>query len=493
MLWNCSALSRFEPMEKILNYINGALLAPISNEFIDNINPSTGEVYSYCPDSDERDVALAYDAAAAAFPAWSNMSVNERSNILLKISRLIEERNDELALAESIDQGKPLWLAKLGEIPRAKSNVHFFATAIEHFASESHAMGNQAINYTLRTPIGVVGCISPWNLPLYLFTWKIAPALAAGNCVVAKPSEVTPMTAYLFSKICIDAGLPQGVLNIVHGLGPKVGSAMVAHEKITAISFTGGTKTGAEIARIAAPMFKKLSLELGGKNPNIVFADCDFEKTVKESVRASFTNQGEICLCGSRIYIERSIYEKFKIEFVAQVKALTIGDPLHESTKVGAIVSKLHFDKVLSYISIAQEEGGKILTGGKAYKPKGNCANGYFIEPTVIEGLGSECRTNQEEIFGPLVTLQPFDTEQEVLELANGTPYGLACILFTENLSKAHRVAANIKSGIVWVNCWLLRDLRTPFGGVKQSGVGREGGWEALKFFTETKNVCIKI
>jgi aminomuconate-semialdehyde/2-hydroxymuconate-6-semialdehyde dehydrogenase len=493
MLRNCSALSRFEPMEKILNYINGALLAPISNEFIDNINPSTGEVYSYCPDSDERDVALAYDAAAAAFPAWSNMSVNERSNILLKISRLIEERNDELALAESIDQGKPLWLAKLGEIPRAKSNIHFFATAIEHFASESHAMGNHAINYTLRTPIGVVGCISPWNLPLYLFTWKIAPALASGNCVVAKPSEVTPMTAYLFSKICIDAGLPQGVLNIVHGLGPKVGSAMVAHEKITAISFTGGTKTGAEIARIAAPMFKKLSLELGGKNPNIVFADCDFEKTVKESVRASFTNQGEICLCGSRIYIERSIYEKFKIEFVAQVKALTIGDPLHESTKVGAIVSKLHFDKVLSYVSIAKEEGGNILTGGKAYKPEGNCANGYFIEPTVIEGLGSECRTNQEEIFGPLVTLQPFDTEQEVLEMANSTPYGLACILFTENLSKAHRVAANIKSGIVWVNCWLLRDLRTPFGGVKQSGVGREGGWEALKFFTETKNVCIKI
>jgi aminomuconate-semialdehyde/2-hydroxymuconate-6-semialdehyde dehydrogenase len=480
-------------MENIFNYINGVLQAPVSNQFLENINPATGEVYSLCADSDERDVALAYEAAEAAFPIWSEMPANDRSKILLKIAQLIAEKNDELALAESIDQGKPLWLAKHGEIPRAQSNIHFFATAIEHFASEAHPMGNHAINYTLRTPIGIVGCISPWNLPLYLFTWKIAPALAAGNCVVAKPSEITPMTAYLFSKICIEAGLPKGVLNIVHGLGPKVGSAIVAHEKITAISFTGGTKTGAEIARIAAPMFKKLSLELGGKNPNIIFADCDFEKTVKESVRASFTNQGEICLCGSRIYIERSIYEQFKTAFVAQVESLKIGDPLQDDTKVGAIVSKLHFDKVLSYIALAKEEGGAILTGGKSFNPGGNCSNGFFIEPTVIEGLGHLCRTNQEEIFGPVVTLQPFDTEEEVLAMANSTQYGLACTVFTENLSKAHRVAGKIKSGIVWVNCWLLRDLRTPFGGVKQSGVGREGGWEALRFFTETKNVCVKI
>jgi len=480
-------------MENIFNYINGVLQAPVSNQFLENINPATGEVYSLCADSDERDVALAYDAAEAAFPIWSEMPANDRSKILLKLAQLIAEKNDELALAESIDQGKPLWLAKHGEIPRAQSNIHFFATAIEHFASEAHPMGNHAINYTLRTPIGIVGCISPWNLPLYLFTWKIAPALAAGNCVVAKPSEITPMTAYLFSKICIEAGLPKGVLNIVHGLGPKVGSAIVAHEKITAISFTGGTKTGAEIARIAAPMFKKLSLELGGKNPNIIFADCDFEKTVKESVRASFTNQGEICLCGSRIYIERSIYEQFKTAFVSQVASLKIGDPLQDDTKVGAIVSKLHFDKVLSYIALAKEEGGAILTGGKSFNPGGNCSNGFFIEPTVIEGLGHLCRTNQEEIFGPVVTLQPFDTEEEVLAMANSTQYGLACTVFTENLSKAHRVAGKIKSGIVWVNCWLLRDLRTPFGGVKQSGVGREGGWEALRFFTETKNVCVKI
>ncbi|MCG9879305.1 MAG: aldehyde dehydrogenase [Bacteroidia bacterium] len=480
-------------MENILNYINGELVAPVSQSFLDNINPATNEVYSYCPDSDERDVQLAYEAAEAAFPIWSEMSTGDRSRIMLKIARLIEENNDALSLAESIDQGKPLWLAKHGEIPRAQSNIHFFATAIEHFASEAHPMGNHALNYTLRTPVGVVACISPWNLPLYLFTWKIAPAIAAGNCVVAKPSEITPMTAYLFSKICMEAGLPKGVLNIVHGLGPKVGSAMVGHPKINTISFTGGTKTGAEIARVAAPMFKKLSLELGGKNPTIIFADCDFEKTVKESVRASFTNQGEICLCGSRIYVERSIYDKFKTAYVTQVAALKIGDPLQDETKVGAIASKVHFDKILSYIELAKEEGGSILTGGKAFVPQGRCENGLFIEPTVIEGLNHLCRTNQEEIFGPVVTLQPFDTEEEVLEYANSTQYGLACSVWTENLGKAHRVSAKIKSGIVWINCWLLRDLRTPFGGVKQSGVGREGGWEALRFFTEAKNVCVKL
>ncbi|MDP1727775.1 MAG: aldehyde dehydrogenase [Bacteroidota bacterium] len=480
-------------MQKILNYINGALTEPVSKQYIDNIDPSTGEVYSICADSDERDIELAYQAAEAAFEGWSNMNINGRSKIMLKIANLIEKNIDKLSLAESIDQGKPLWLAKNGEIPRAQANIHFFATAIEHFASEAHSMGTHALNYTLRTPIGVVGCISPWNLPLYLFTWKIAPALAAGNCVVAKPSEITPMTAFLFSELCMEAGLPKGVLNIVHGLGPKVGSALVAHEKITAISFTGGTKTGAEIARIAAPMFKKLSLELGGKNPNIVFADCDFEKAVTESVRASFTNQGEICLCGSRLLIERSIYDKFKDAFVKEVKKLKVGDPLLNETKVGAIASKMHFDKVLSYVELAKQEGGTILTGGKAFSPEGRCAGGYFIEPTVIEGLSYNCRTNQEEIFGPVVTLQPFDNEEEALMMANSTTYGLATTLWTENLSKAHRVAANVKSGLVWVNCWLLRDLRTPFGGMKQSGVGREGGWEALRFFTESKNVCIKL
>lgn len=480
-------------MQKILNYINGELVQPVSDTYLENIDPSTGQVYSLCADSDERDVALATEAAHVAFPIWSNMSASDRSKIMLRIAHLIEKNLDALALAESIDQGKPLWLAKNGEIPRAQANIHFFATAIEHFASEAHPMGNHALNYTLRTPIGVVACISPWNLPLYLFTWKIAPALAAGNCVVAKPSEVTPMTAYLFSKICIEAGLPKGVLNIVHGLGPKVGAALSVHPQIPVISFTGGTKTGAEIARVAAPLFKKLSLELGGKNPMIIFADCDFEKTVKESVRASFTNQGEICLCGSRIYIEASIYDRFKAAYIEEVKRLKVGDPLLADTKVGAIASKLHFDKIMSYIDLAKTEGGKIVTGGNSVKVEGRCEEGYFIEPTVIEGLTETCRTNQEEIFGPVVSLQSFESEEEVIALANSTNYGLACILFTENLTRAHRVAGLVKSGIVWINCWLLRDLRTPFGGMKQSGVGREGGWEALRFFTEPKNVCIKL
>lgn len=481
-------------MQKILNYIDGKLIEPVGGKFMDNMDPSTGSAYSLCPDSDELDVAKAVEAAQKAFPIWSNTPSEKRSRIMLRISELIEQNLDEFAKAETIDQGKPLWLSKNGEIPRAISNIRFFGTAIEHFASEAHPMGEHAINYTLRTPIGVVGCISPWNLPLYLFTWKIAPAIATGNCVVAKPSEVTPMTAFLLSKICIEAGLPAGVLNIVHGLGPKVGSAMTVHPDIKAISFTGGTKTGAEIARVAAPMFKKLSLELGGKNPNIIFADCDFDKMLNETLRSSFLNQGEICLCGSRIFIERPLYERFKTAFVEKVKKeLIVGDPLEPSTKTGAIVSQMHFEKVLSYIELAKQEGGSILCGGKAVKPEGRCHTGWFIEPTVIEGLSYDCRTNQEEIFGPVVTITPFDTEEEVLMMANSTQYGLASTIWTENLTRAHRMAANIKAGIVWINCWLLRDLRTPFGGVKSSGVGREGGLEALRFFTEPKNVCVKL
>jgi len=353
-------------------------------------------------------------------------------------------------------------------------------------------MENTAINYTLRRPIGIVGCISPWNLPLYLFTWKIAPALAAGNCVIAKPSEITPMTAYMLSKICIEAGLPAGVLNIVHGLGPTAGQAMVEHPEIKAISFTGGTTTGRRLAATAAPMFKKLSLELGGKNANIIFDDCDFENTLKTTVHSSFANQGQICLCGSRIFVQKGIYEKFKNAFVEKVKHLKIGDPSTD-VNIGAIVSKQHQEKIVSYIALAKEEGGKILCGGEIYQPDDDrCKEGYFIAPTIIEGLRYDCRTNQEEIFGPVVTITPFDTEEEVLKMANSTEYGLACSIWTSELNKAHRMAEKMESGIVWINCWLLRDLRTPFGGVKNSGVGREGGWEALRFFTEAKNVCIK-
>lgn len=480
-------------MQKILNYIDGKLIEPSSGKFLDNYNPSEGKVYSLVADSDEKDVTLAVAAAKKAFPTWSKMASEERCKILLKIADLIDRDLEKLALAESIDNGKTVKFAKAVDIYRASSNLKFYATAALHFASEAHVNEGDSVNYTTRMSIGVVGCISPWNLPLYLFTWKIAPALAAGCTVIGKPSELTPMTAFLFSQLCIEAGLPPGVLNIIHGLGGKAGQAIVEHAEITAISFTGGTVTGKKIAATAAPMFKKLSLELGGKNPNIIFADCDFEQAVKTSVLSSFSNQGEICLCGSRIFVERSLFDRFVNEFVKRTKELKIGDPLDEANQLGAIVSEGHLKKVLSYVSLAKEEGGKILTGGNQIKISGRCANGYFMEPTVIVGLDEKCRTNQEEIFGPVVTIMPFDTEEEVLGFANCTPYGLSATIWTENLKRAHRVAHQIKSGIIWVNCWLHRDLRTPFGGMKQSGVGREGGWEAIRFFTEAKNICVKL
>lgn len=477
-------------MIRIANYVNGAFCAPISGSYLDNYNPATGQVYSLIPDSDPRDVEAAVEAAKNAFLAWSGLSRAERSDHLLRVAEGIAAKLDELAMAESIDNGKPLWMSKRVDIPRASDNFRFFATAILHDHSELHDTDGKYLNYTLRHPIGVAGCISPWNLPLYLFTWKIAPALAAGNTVVAKPSEITPMTAYLLSKICDEVGFPKGVLNIVHGLGAKVGAAIAAHVDVPIISFTGGTATGAEIARVAAPMFKKLSLELGGKNPNIIFNDCDFEAALSTSVNSSFSNQGQICLCGSRIYVQRGIYEKFKTAFVQKVSAMKVGNPMDADVKLGAVVSEAHYSKILSYIDLAKQEGGVVLTGGV---PAETGLGGWFIRPTIIEGLPVSCRTNQEEIFGPVVTIQPFDTEDEVVGYANATKYGLASTVWTTDVTKAHRVAAALHTGIVWVNCWLVRDLRTPFGGVKQSGVGREGGWEALRFFTEAKNVCLPI
>jgi len=478
---------------EISNYIGGVFCPPAGNKYIDNVNPATGAVYSRTPDSGPEDVDRAAEAAQAAFGSWSATPAEERFRVLNRIAELIEAHLDELALAETNDNGKPLWLSRKVDIPRASSNFRFFATGLMHFSSESHQMEDQAINYTLRQPIGVVGCISPWNLPLYLFTWKIAPALAAGNCVVAKPSEVTPATGYLLAKICAEAGLPAGVLNIIHGTGPSCGSAIVRHPLVKAVSFTGSTRAGQEIASVAAPAFKKISLELGGKNPNIIFADCDWDRMMHTTMQSSFANQGQICLCGSRILVEESIYEKFKEEFIARTRKLTIGDPLEESTRQGAIVSKAHFDKVLACIDLAREEGGTVLLGGNPVKGTGRCANGYFIEPTIIEGPGPGSRTNMEEIFGPVVTLQTFKTEEEALRLANASDYGLAATIWTRDLSRAHRMSARVHSGIIWVNCWLHRDLRTPFGGFKNSGTGREGGWEAMRFFTEPKNVCVLI
>ncbi|MBR9859199.1 aldehyde dehydrogenase [bacterium] len=479
-------------MFKLSNYIDGALVPPASGQYIDNYNPAKGEVYSLIPDSGEEDMDNAVKAARRAFPGWSTLTADQRSEWIMKLSNRINEKLAELAEAESKDNGKPVWLATQVDIPRARDNFAFFATGIKHFASESHQTAPKVINYTLKQPIGVAACISPWNLPLYLFTWKIAPALAAGNTVVAKPSEITPMTAHLLSEICIEVGFPAGVLNIVHGNGPNAGNALVNHDDIDLLSFTGGTATGAKIASVLAPKFKKMSLELGGKNPNIIFDDCDFEKALKTTLNSSFANQGQICLCGSRIYIQRGIYEKFRDAFVEATSKFKVGDPKDPDSRMGAIVSKPHYEKVLSYINLAKEEGGTILTGGEAVHLDGENKNGWFIRPTIIEGLDEQCRTNQEEIFGPVVTIQPFDTKEEAVALANCTCYGLAATIWTENLSTSQFMAQNVKSGIIWINCWLLRDLRTPFGGMKNSGVGREGGWEALRFFTEPKNVCIK-
>lgn len=477
---------------KIQNFIDGRFLDPLEGQWLDNHNPADGTVYGQLPNSTEADVEKAYQAAAKAFPHWSHTTVTDRSRILIKIADLIEANLDRLAEAESKDNGKPISLARKIDIPRASSNFRFFGNAITQFYSESHeSIGEQAVNFTLRQPIGVVGCISPWNLPLYLFTWKIAPALAAGNCVVAKPSEITPLTAYLLGELCNEAGLPSGVLNIVHGLGHNAGQAIVSHPHIKALSFTGGTTTGAKIAEIAAPTFKKLSLELGGKNPNIIFEDCAYEDMLDTTVRSSFANQGQICLCGSRIFVQSSIYDRFKRDFVARVEALKVGHPSDSKTDIGALVSKTHLEKVMRYVQVAHEEQSTILCGGNRVEVNGY-EDGYYMEPTVIEVSTNECRLNQEEIFGPIVTLMPFDTEEAVLHMANDVKYGLSATLWTQDLSRAMRMSNRLQAGIIWINTWLMRDLRTPFGGVKASGVGREGGFEALRFFTEPKNVCIK-
>ena len=479
-------------MTKIRNFIDGQFVEPVGGKYLDNIEPATGKPYSQVADSDTRDVELAVSAAEKAFDGWSKTPATERSRLLLRIADLIERDLEKLARAESIDTGKPVSMARSLDIPRAASNFRFFATAILHTQNEAHVTDGVAFNYTLRQPRGIAGLISPWNLPLYLLSWKIAPALAVGNTAIAKPSELTPMTASLLCEMCTEAGLPKGVLNIVHGTGPNAGAPITAHPKIGTISFTGGTVTGRKVAEAGAPLFKKISLELGGKNPNIIFADADLDAAIAGSVRSSFANQGQVCLCGSRVFVERSVYGNFVERFIDRVARLKQGDPLDEKTEQGAIVSKAQLDKVKFYVDLAQQEGGRVALGGKAPESiNERCREGYFFPPTVLTDLPVSCRTNREEIFGPVVTITPFESEEQVIGYANDCDYGLASSVWTQNLNRAHRVAEKINTGTVWVNCWLVRDLRVPFGGMKQSGVGREGGEEALRFFTEPKNVCI--
>jgi aminomuconate-semialdehyde/2-hydroxymuconate-6-semialdehyde dehydrogenase len=475
-------------MHKLANFIDGQFVAPVSGEYFDDIHPATGDVLAQIPDSDARDVANAVDAAKRAFPSWSMMRAEERSRILLKLAELIEGNLDELARLESDDNGKPVSLAKRMDIPRAVANFRFFATAILHHATEAHVTDQVALNYTLRQPVGVAGLISPWNLPLYLLSWKIAPAIASGNTCVAKPSELTPLTANRLAELSLEAGLPRGVMNIVHGYGAKAGAAICEHPDVPLISFTGGTVTGARVAAAAAPLFKKLSLELGGKNPNVIFADADLDDAIATSIQSSFANQGEICLCGSRIFVQRAIYDEFVERFVAATKKLRIGDPAEATTDVGALISEAHLQKVTGYLALAKEEGGTIVTGGNRVDRAG-----YFLEPAVVTGLSCECRVLQEEIFGPVVTITPFEDDADAIRSANSTRYGLSATVWTRDLQRAHRVAAALHAGTVWINCWLLRDLRVPFGGMKESGVGREGGFESLNFFTEAKNVCVKL
>lgn len=474
------------------HFINGEFLEPDQSKLFENINPATEEVIGWVAEGGKAEVDLAVAVAKKALKGeWKHFTVKQRSEVLRKIGDLILANKEELAVLETLDTGKPYSLALEMDITRSAYNFHFFADYVTSLGNESYNQDNIALHYSIRRPVGVVGMINPWNLPLLLLTWKLAPCLAAGNTTVMKPAELTPMTATKLVEICQEAGVPDGVVNLVHGFGVhSAGAALTEHPDVDAITFTGETKTGTAIMKAAAPTLKKISFELGGKNPNIIFADSDLDEVVETTLKSSFMNQGEVCLCGSRIYVQTEIYESFLEKLVAKTKELSIGDPFDPTTKVGAVIGKEHFEKVMGYIELARQEGGQILTGGKRTE---TMKKGFFIEPTIIVGLTQQSRCVREEIFGPVVTVMPFDTEDEVIEKANDTHYGLGATIWTNDLRRAHRVASQIESGIIWVNTWYLRDLRTPFGGMKHSGIGREGGAHSFEFYSELSNVTIKL
>lgn len=488
-------------LKKLANFINGEFVAPQNGQYLENFDPTTGLTYSLTPDSDGLDIVAAVQAANKAFAQWAETSAQERATILNRIADILEARIDEFAAAESRDVGKPFWLAKQADLPRAIANFRFFAAKIlaktEMAASGAGTSGGPILNYVLRQPHGVGGLISPWNLPLYTLTWKLAPCLAAGNTAVCKPSELTPMTAFMLAEVLQQAGLPNGVANIVFGRGETAGATLVQHPGVKLISFTGGTETGAKIQSMAAPQFKRISLEMGGKNANIIFKDADLSKALPMTLRSSFLNSGQICLCGSRILVQEDIYKEFVEEFKKLTRELKVGDPRQAKSPdevfMGPLVSAAHREKVAAAVEQAKREGGKVTVGGEKLQLGGELQGGYFYAPTVIEDLTNCSDLWQREIFGPVVTIMSFKYQHEAVKWANTSPYGLSASIWTKDISRAHKVAAQIQAGTVWVNTWAMRDLRVPFGGAKQSGVGREGGDYSLNFYTETKTISVEI
>ena len=473
----------------VRNYVNGIFVD--SKETIEDINPATSEVIATIPRSNLNDVNEAVLAADKARDNWSSLSLDERRKWLEKIANALEARSEEIAKLESLDTGKPIKIARAVDASRSVANFRFFAEFSKDFHEQKFLM-EDATNHVIFKPVGIAGLITPWNLPLYLLSWKIAPAIVMGNTVVAKPSELTPLTANLLAEVFDEVGLPAGVVNIVHGFGHETGQAIVSHPHVNLISFTGGTITGKKVAETAAPMFKKLSLELGGKNATIVLDDVNLDSAIPEIARSGFLNQGQVCLCGSRILVSDKIWDDFIEKFIEHVSNMKVGNPSSDDSDLGALVSLSHRDKVESYIHLAEREGGEILYGGKRPSLESPFDEGSFLEPTIVSNLDYQSRTATEEIFGPVVTLHKFEKDEDAVEMANCTEYGLAGSVWTSDSARGKSLAEKIETGMVWINTWLHRDLRVPFGGVKNSGVGTEGGRWSLSFFSQPVNICVK-